>query len=57
MIVEAKVLTPTKLSKKQKELLCQFDEDCREEQEEGFFSRLFHSHRGWFKKDHAEEKD
>lgn len=56
MIVEAKVLTPTKLTKTQKELLRQFEEDCEEEQEEGFFSRLLHGHVGWFKKDHAEEK-
>ncbi len=46
MIVEARVQTPTKLTKQQKELLKQFDEDYCEEQEEGFFSRLFHGHFG-----------
>ncbi|MDH3348133.1 MAG: molecular chaperone DnaJ [Desulfobulbaceae bacterium] len=56
MVVEAKVLTPTKLNKKQKELLASFEEDCPEEQEEGFFSRLLHGHVGWFKKDQSEQK-
>ena len=44
MVVEIQVQTPTKLSKKQKELLQEFDEQTREEEGEGFFSKLFHSH-------------
>jgi molecular chaperone DnaJ len=43
MIVEVQVRTPTGLSKKQKELLREFDAQCAAE-EEGFFSRMFHSH-------------
>jgi molecular chaperone DnaJ len=46
MIVETKVQIPTKLTKQQKELLKQFDEEYDEHQEEGFFSRLFHGHFG-----------
>lgn len=49
MIVEVQVQTPTKLNKRQKELLCEFDDLCKEE-EEGFFSRLFHGHLGKQKK-------
>ncbi len=45
MIVEIQVKTPTKLNKKQKELLREFDDLCQH-QEEGFFSRLFHGHMG-----------
>ncbi len=45
MIVEIQVQTPEKLNKKQKELLREFEELCNE-QEEGFFSRLFHGHVG-----------
>ena len=45
MVVEVQVQTPTKLTKQQKELLKEFDEHCVE-QEEGFFSRLFHGHLG-----------
>lgn len=44
MVVEIMVQTPTNLSKQQKELLREFD-DIREEQEEGFFARLFSSHK------------
>jgi molecular chaperone DnaJ len=48
MIVEAQVQTPTKLNKKQKELLREFLELSGEQQqeEEGFFSRLLHGHFG-----------
>lgn len=49
MIVEVLVQTPTKLTKRQKELLCEFDDLCCE-QEEGFFSRLFHGNLGKQKK-------
>lgn len=49
MIVEAQVQTPTKLDKRQKELLCELDELCSEP-EEGFFSKLFHGHLGRDKK-------
>jgi len=45
MVVEVQVQTPTDLTKKQKELLCEFD-DLRCEEEEGFFSRLLHGHLG-----------
>jgi len=50
MVVEAKVLTPTKLSKEQKELLKQFESLEKNQEEEGFFSRLFHGHLGKQKK-------
>ncbi|PIE60673.1 MAG: molecular chaperone DnaJ [Desulfobulbus propionicus] len=50
MIVEAKVLTPTRLSKEQKELLREFGGACKAEEEEGFFSRLFHGSLGKQKK-------
>ena len=43
MIVEVQVQTPTDLTKKQKELLREFDEHCDQE-EEGFFSRMLHGH-------------
>ncbi len=46
MIVEVQVQTPTKLNKKQKELLREFDGHCEEEHEESFLSRLFHGHLG-----------
>ena len=46
MVVEAQVQTPTKLTKQQKTLLKEFDEQYTEDQEEGFFSRLFHGHFG-----------
>ncbi|MBV5318410.1 MAG: molecular chaperone DnaJ [Desulfobulbaceae bacterium] len=51
MVVEIQVQTPTKLTKEQKELLRQFDELSKEpNEEEGFFSRLFHGHLGKQKK-------
>ncbi|MCL2340747.1 MAG: molecular chaperone DnaJ [Proteobacteria bacterium] len=50
MVVEIQVLTPAKLSKEQKELLQRFDELSREQEEEGFFARLFHGHLGKQKK-------
>ncbi len=43
MVVEVQVQTPTKLTKKQKELLQEFDGHENHE-EEGFFSRMFHGH-------------
>jgi molecular chaperone DnaJ len=43
MIVEIQVQTPTGLTRKQRELLQEFDDQCQHE-EEGFFSRLFHGH-------------
>ncbi|NOQ47499.1 MAG: molecular chaperone DnaJ, partial [Desulfobulbaceae bacterium] len=46
MVVEVQVQTPTKLTKHQKELLCEFDDLCKEQEDEGFFSRLFHGHLG-----------
>lgn len=55
MIVEMQVLTPTSLSKRQKELLCEFDDLCCEQEEEGFFSRLFHGHLGKQKNKNAEK--
>jgi molecular chaperone DnaJ len=53
MVVEIQVQTPTKLSKKQKELLQAFDDQC-EHEEEGFFSKLFHGH---FSKLRKKEKE
>lgn len=53
MVVEVQVQTPTKLTKKQKELLQEFDDQYNEE-EVGFFSRLFHGH---LKKSKKEEKE
>ena len=55
MIVEVQVQTPTRLSKEQKELLCQFDELCQGE-EEGFFSRRFHGARGKHQKKAGKEE-
>jgi molecular chaperone DnaJ len=55
MVVEAQVQTPTKLTKKQKELLQEFDDQYHEE-EEGFFSRLFHGHFKKLKKEEEMEK-
>jgi molecular chaperone DnaJ len=46
MVVEVQVQTPTKLTKQQKELLTEFDEQYDENKEEGFFSRLLHGHFG-----------
>jgi len=56
MIVEVQVQTPTKLTKRQKELLCEFDDLCCD-QEEGFFSRLFHGHLGKQKKKEEARED
>jgi molecular chaperone DnaJ len=50
MVVEVQVQTPTKLTKRQKELLKEFDGLCKDQEEEGFFSRLFHGHLGKQKK-------
>jgi molecular chaperone DnaJ len=51
MVVEVQVLTPTKLTKEQKEILRQFDELSKAANEdEGFFSRLFHGNLGKSKK-------
>ncbi len=55
MIVEVQVQTPTNLTKKQKELLQEFDDQYNEE-EEGFFSRLFHGHFKKLKKEKEKEK-
>ena len=44
MVVETQVKTPVKLTKQQKELLKDFDGMCKEQEEEGFFARLFHTH-------------
>ncbi len=57
MIVELQVQTPTKLSKRQKELLCEFDDLCCDQEEEGFFSRLFHGHLGRQKKKEEVRED
>ncbi len=54
MVVEVQVQTPTGLSKRQKELLCEFDELCCEQEEEGFFARLFHGHLSRHKKNISE---
>jgi molecular chaperone DnaJ len=51
MIVEMQVQTPTKLSKRQKELLYEFDDLSCDQDEEGFFSRLLHGHLGRQKKE------
>ncbi|MDR2550490.1 MAG: molecular chaperone DnaJ [Desulfobulbus sp.] len=56
MVVEVQVLTPTKLGKEQKELLRRFDELSKEQEEEGFFARLFHGHLGKQKKK-SEERE
>ena len=56
MVVEMRVQTPTKLSKQQKELLQQFDE-LSKDQEEGFFSKLFHGHLGKQSKKKNEESE
>ena len=44
------------LTKDQKELLREFDESCKEHEEEGFFARLFHGHLGKHKKKSDQEK-
>ncbi len=46
MVVEIQLQVPKKLTKQQKELLREFGELCAESEEEGFFSRLFHSYLG-----------
>lgn len=56
MVVEVQVLTPTKLTKEQKELLHRFDVLSKEQEEEGFFSRLFHGHLGKQKKKGEEQE-
>ena len=56
MVVETAVQTPTKLSKEQKELLRQFESLENTQEEEGFFSRLFHGTLGKQKKKN-ESKD
>lgn len=54
MVVEVQVQTPTKLSKQQKELLKEFDEQSDKDQDEGFLARLLHGHFGQNeKKQHA----
>ncbi len=50
MVVEIQVRIPRKLTRRQKEILREFDEICREQEEEGFFSRLLHGHLGGGKK-------
>ncbi|WP_028583271.1 molecular chaperone DnaJ [Desulfogranum mediterraneum] len=50
MVVEVQVKTPTRLSKRQKELLNEFDAISKEQEEEGFFSRLFRGNLGKQKK-------
>ena len=57
MVVEIQVQTPTKLSKAQKELLHQFDELSKDQEGEGFFSKLFHGHLGKQAKKRAEESE
>jgi molecular chaperone DnaJ len=54
MVVEVQVQTPTRLCKEQKELLRKFDDLCKDE-EEGFFSRLFHGSLGKQKKKAGKE--
>ncbi len=54
MVVEVQVLTPTRMSKKQKELLKEFDAQAGEE-EKGFFTKLFHGHFKKLKKTEKEE--
>jgi len=56
MVVEIQVQTPTRLSKKQKELLQEFDEQTREE-DEGFFSKLFYGHFKKLKKEREKETE
>ncbi len=50
MLVEVQVQTPTRLSKEQKELLQRFAELSQEQEESGFFSRLFQGNLGKQKK-------
>ena len=55
MVVEVQVQTPTKLTKKQKELLKEFD-GLWKDPEEGFFTKLFHGHFSKIKKEKDKEK-
>ncbi len=55
MVIEVQVQTPTKLSKRQKEILREFD-DLTKDKDEGFFSRLFHGHLGKSTKEHHSEQ-
>ncbi|MCI5165548.1 MAG: molecular chaperone DnaJ [Candidatus Electrothrix sp. GM3_4] len=52
MIVEVQVQTPTDFTKKQKELLREFEEHCDQE-EESFFSKILHGHFKGKEKDNA----
>ena len=56
MVVEIQVQTPTGLSKRQRELLREFEE-LGEDQEEGFLSRLLHGHLGRGKKRQEARQD
>ncbi len=56
MIVEVQVLTPTKLTKEQKDLLREFEGMEKKPEEEGFFSRLFAGHLGKSKKKQDEKE-
>jgi len=56
MVVEIQVQTPTRLTKKQKELLREFDDQCQTEEGEGFFSKLFSGHFKKLKKEEETEK-
>ncbi len=56
MVVEIQVQTPTGLSKRQRELLREFEE-LGEDQEEGFLSRLLHGHLGRNKKRQEARQD
>jgi len=56
MVVEVQVQTPTRLTKEQKELLQEFEEFGKEQEEEGFFARLFHGHLGKQKKKSGDQE-
>ena len=56
MVVEVQVQTPTRLSKEQKELLREFEQLDKEQEEEGFFARLFHGHLGKQKKKSGDQE-
>ena len=57
MLVEVQVQTPTRLSKEQKELLQRFAELSQEQDESGFFSRLFQGQLGKQKKKNKSNKE
>ena len=57
MLVEVQVQTPTRLSKEQKELLQRFAELSQEQDESGFFSRLFKGQLGKQKKKNKSNKE